>query len=103
MLEGSYYDAKIKERKNMSKVLSYRPISLTSSCCKLMERIINKRMQMYTESENIVGHEQAGFRQYKSTEDQTAHLTQVINDTFQAKTVILAVFIDLQKVRLIGR
>ena len=54
-------------------------------------------MQMYIESENIVGHGQAGFRQYKSTEDQTTHLTQVINDTFQAKKVILAVFIDLQK------
>jgi hypothetical protein len=51
----------------------------------------------HIESENIVGHEQAGFRQYKGTEDQTTHLTQVISDTFQAKKVILAVFIDLQK------
>jgi len=30
-------------------------------------------MQMYIESENIIGHEQAGFRQYK-----------IINDAFQA-------------------
>ena len=48
-------------------------------------------MQMYIESENIIGHEQ-----YKSTEDQTTHLSQVINDAFQAK-IVTAVFIDLQK------
>jgi hypothetical protein len=34
----------LKRDQNRSKVLSYRPISLTISCCKLMEGIINKRM-----------------------------------------------------------
>jgi hypothetical protein len=52
---------------------------------------------MYIESENITGHGQAAFRQYKSTEDQTTHISQVISNAFQAKQVILAVFIDLQK------
>ena len=37
------------------------------------------------------------FRQYKSTEDQTTHLSQVIEDVFQAKKVTLYVFIDLHK------
>jgi hypothetical protein len=87
----------LKKGKNRLKVLSYRSISLTSNCCKLMECIINKCMQMYIESENIIGHEQADFRQYKSTEDQTTHLSQVFEDAFQAKKVTLAVFIDLQK------
>ena len=87
----------LKRGKNKSKAASYRPISLTSSCCKLMERIVNKRMHLYLESENILGHEQAGFRQYKSTEDQTTHLSQVIEDSFQSKKVTLAVFVDLQR------
>jgi hypothetical protein len=52
------------------------------------KRTLRPHLQMYIESENIVGHEQTGFRQYKSTEDQTKHLTQVINDTFQAKKLI---------------
>ena len=81
----------LKKGKNKSKVSSYRPKSLTNSCCKLMERIINKRIEIYLESENIIGHEQAVFRQYKDTEDQTTHLTQVIEDAFQAKNVALAV------------
>ncbi|CAC5373542.1 unnamed protein product [Mytilus coruscus] len=52
---------------------------------------------MYLESENIIGHAQAGFRQYKSTEDQTTHLSQVVEDAFQSKKVTLAVFLDLQR------
>ncbi|CAG2193511.1 unnamed protein product [Mytilus edulis] len=40
---------------------------------------------------------QAGFRQYKSTEDQITHLPQVVEDAFQSKKVTLAVFVDLQR------
>ena len=77
--------------------LSYRPISLTSCVCKTMERIVNARMQWYLESERVLAPEQAGFRQHRSTEDQTTHLSQVIEDAFQAKKVLLSVFIDLGK------
>lgn len=89
----------LKKGKNKSKASSYRPISLTSSCCKLLERIINKRMHMYLESENIIGNEQAGFRQYKSTEDhwQTTNVSQVVKDAFQFNKETLAVFVDLQR------
>lgn len=87
----------LKKGKNKNKALSYRPISLTSCICKTMERIVNQRLQLYLETESIIVPEQAGFRQYKSTEDQTTHLSQVIEDAFQAKKVTLAVFIDLQK------
>ena len=87
----------LKKGKNKSQALSYRPISLTSCVCKTMERIINSRMQWYLETENILTAEQAGFRQYRGTEDQTTHLSQVIEDAFQEKKVMLSVFIDLQK------
>ena len=87
----------LKKGKNKKKALSYRPISLTSCVCKTMEHIINKRMQWYLETESIFAPEQAGFRKYKGTEDQTTHLAQVIEDAFQKKRVTLTVFIDLQK------
>ena len=87
----------LKKGKNKSRVLSYRPISLTSCVCKTMERIVNARMQWYLESESFIVPEQAGFRRHKSTEDQTTHLAQVIEDAFQAQKVMLAAFIDLQK------
>ena len=87
----------LKKGKNRTKAASFRPISLTSCICKTLERIINQRMQWYLESESIILPEQAGFRRHKSTEDQTTHLAQVIEDSFQAQKVTLAAFIDLQK------
>ena len=87
----------LKRGKIKSKPQSYSPISLTSCVCKTMERIITQRLQFYLETESIIIPEQAGFRRYKSTEDQTIHLSQVIEDAFQAQRVVLTVFIDLQK------
>ena len=87
----------LKKGKNKSKAVSYRPISLTSCVCKTMERIVTQRMQWYLETESKIAPEQAGFRQHRSTEDQTTHLAQAIEDAFQAKKVMLAAFIDLQK------
>ena len=87
----------LKKGKNKTKAVSYRPISLTSCVCKTMERIVNQRMQWYLETESLIAPEQAGFRQHRSTEDQTTHLAQAIEDAFQAKKVMLAAFIDLQK------
>ena len=87
----------LKRGKNKTKAQSYRPISLTSCVCKTLQRMINQRLQLYLETESIIVPEQAGFRQYKSTEDQTTHLSQVIEDAFQAQKVVLTVFIDLQK------
>ena len=87
----------LKKGKNKARAVSYRPISLTSCVCKTMERMVNLRMQWFLETKNVLAPEQAGFRQYRSTEDQTTHLAQAIEDAFQAKKVMLATFIDFQK------
>ncbi|GFS27136.1 LINE-1 retrotransposable element ORF2 protein [Elysia marginata] len=57
----------LKVGKPKNKGNSYRPISLTSCMCKLMERMINKRLVWYLEKHNILMDEQAGFRQFRST------------------------------------
>ena len=86
-----------KKGKDKRKSGSYRPISLTSCVAKLMERIVNKRMMHHLETENILAQEQAGFRQFRSTEDQTTYLAQEIEDAFQNKDVLFTTWIDLQK------
>jgi len=50
--------------------LNYRPVSLTSSCCKTMERIITTQLMDYLEANGILSPEQYGFRRGRSTEDQ---------------------------------
>ena len=41
--------------------------------------------------------EQAGFRQFRSTEEQVTYLSQEIEDAFQEQKLVFATWIDLQK------
>ena len=86
-----------KKGKEKTQSSSYRPISLTSCVVKTMERIVNCRLMSYLETGKIISEEQAGFRQFRSTEDQVTYLSQEIEDAFQEKKVLFATWIDLQK------
>ena len=87
----------LKHGKPRNQVDSYRPISLTSCVCKLMERMVNNRLTWLLESENILADEQAGFRKCRSTEDQIAYIAQEIEDGFQEKKPTTIVWVDLEK------
>ena len=76
---------------------SYHPISLLSCVGKLPKRIINKRLIWHLESNSVLASAKTGYRQFRSTEDQLALLTQDIEDAFQEKKKVLAVFFDLSK------
>ena len=56
-----------KRKGNPSDPSNYRPISITSSCCKVLETIIRKEMTAFLDSENLIHNQQHGFRQNRST------------------------------------
>ena len=56
---------------------NYRPISLTSVCCKVMEHIIFKHIITHCENYNVFTDVQHGFRQKRSCESQ---LLETIDD-----------------------
>ena len=74
---------------------SYCPISLLSCVDKLLERMVNRRLINHLESNNVLSPTQTGYRKYRSTEDQFVYLAQNIEDAFQEKRKVLAVFFDL--------
>ncbi|UYV81781.1 hypothetical protein LAZ67_20002350 [Cordylochernes scorpioides] len=55
---------------------NYRPISLTSICCKLMEKIILRRLTYHLDTRNLLPEEQYGFRKGHGTIDQLLFFTQ---------------------------
>ena len=61
----------------------YRPISLTSTMGKVMERLVTNRLRYFAECLNLLTPFQAGFRTGRSTEDQLLRLSQSISDEFQ--------------------
>ncbi|GIY20445.1 putative RNA-directed DNA polymerase from transposon BS [Caerostris extrusa] len=59
-----------KPNKDASCMGSYRPIALTCMTCKLMERIILRRITFHLMNRNMLPQEQYGFRKGHSTIDQ---------------------------------
>ena len=87
----------LKKDKPKSKVSSYRPISLTSCICKLVERMINRRLYSWLEKSGKLHKNQAGFRKGRQTIDQLIRLAQQTADAFQQKKSVAAVFVDLKQ------
>ena len=51
-----------KPGKDLAEPNNYRPIALTSCLCKTLERMINKKLTWFLESNNHISQFQSGFR-----------------------------------------
>lgn len=86
-----------KSNKNPLLPTNKRPISLTCCPCKVMEKMINRRLVWYLESINFFSPSQNGFRKYRSTMDNLVSLETAIQDAFACKQHLVAIFFDLEK------
>ena len=76
---------------------NFRPIALTNCLCKLMERIINKRLVWELETNKMLGNYQSGFRKNRSTADNLAFLESHIMEAFSENKFFVSIFFDLSK------
>ncbi|PIK53838.1 putative RNA-directed DNA polymerase from mobile element jockey-like [Apostichopus japonicus] len=67
----------IYKKNDVSSPCNYRPVSLTSICCKLLEHIISSNIMEHFQNNNILSANQHAFRKYHSCETQ---LVSVINE-----------------------
>ncbi len=87
----------LKNGKDKKLAASYRPITLTSAVCKLMERMIANRLNWFLEKENLLSNCQSGFRQRRSTIDPIMRLQDTIVRQFGNKDKVLSVYVDFEK------
>lgn len=76
---------------------NYRPISLTSCLSKILERIINRRLQWTLETEQLLNTYQSAFRRKRGTTDNIAYLTDEVQKSFIEQKQTVAIFIDIKK------
>ena len=86
-----------KPGKNSLSPSNYRPIALTSCLCKTMERMVNKRLVWFIESNNLYTNSQCGFRSQRSTMDHVVRLETSIREANIQRQHLIVVFFDLEK------
>ena len=86
-----------KPGKNSLFPSNYRPIELTSCLCKTMERMVNKRLVWFIESNNLYTNSQCDFRSQRSTMDHVVRLETSIREANIQRQHLIVVFFDLEK------
>ncbi|GBO11682.1 RNA-directed DNA polymerase from mobile element jockey [Araneus ventricosus] len=87
----------LKPRKEPSNPNNYRPIALTNCMCKILEKMANKRLVYYLETNGVLSPFQSGFRQGRSTIDNLLALETEIRNAFIRRQHAVAIFFDIEK------
>jgi hypothetical protein len=87
----------LKQGKDPTEPKSYRPISLTSTLCKLTERMIHSRLIIWLEQNHKLDRFQTAYRSGHSIEDQLMYFVEGVIDGFQHKPTkrTAAIFLDM--------
>ena len=77
--------------------LNYRPVSLTSVPCKVMEKVIVGGLYRYLEDNLLLSDSQFGFRPGRSTSDQLLLTYSDVSSWFNDGLVVDLIFFDFRK------
>jgi hypothetical protein len=76
---------------------NYRPVSLTSVICKLMEKIIRKKIMQHLSENNILSNRQYGFISGRSTLLQLLKVLDIWTECLDRGSEVDVIFLDFQK------
>ena len=76
---------------------NYRPVSLTSVPCKLLEHIITSAIMNHLETNQILCHQQHGFRKRRSCETQLLEFTEELYENLEQKEQTNIIVLDFAK------
>lgn len=58
---------------------NYKPISVLPLFSKILEQVINSKLNCYLEEENLIGKQQYGFQKRKSSKMALLNIKELIN------------------------
>ena len=80
------------DRKDLN---NYRPISIISTICRLLDKIIRNRITNHIIKEKTIIKQQSGFRKNRSTKDNLVFLTQKVSEAIGKKQKLVAIFFEI--------
>lgn len=87
----------VLKKGDASLISNYRPISLTSTCCKLLEHIIAKYIIGFLDDNNILSNVQHGFRKGFSTVTQLTSVVHSFASVLDKSGQADIIFMDFSK------
>ena len=100
MVPADWRDADVVplfKKGDKTKAVNYRPVSLTSISCKLLEHIIHSNVMGHLDRFRFLNNSQHGFRQKRSCETQLITTTSDFVDCLNRKGQIDAILLDFSK------
>ena len=89
--------APIFKKGDKSSPANYRPISLTSVCCKIMEHIMHSQIMQHLDEHSILSDAQHGFRQRRSCDTKLLLTLQDLSAALDNSEQIDAILLDFSK------
>ena len=78
-------------------VSNYRPVSVTSCCSRILERIINMKIKNYLEINNLLFGLQHGFTSGRSTDTALITFYDYLTSCLDQGLTVHSIFFDFQK------
>nr|VZI22024.1 unnamed protein product [Spirometra erinaceieuropaei] len=76
---------------------NYRPVSLTSICCKIMEKIIKQQLMQFLEQNHLLSDSQHGFRKGRSCVTNLLYCLEHWTRAVDRGDMVHATYIDFKK------
>jgi hypothetical protein len=87
----------IFKKGDKKQVSNYRPVSLTSICCKIMERLIRNHMIDFLETNKFLSNDQHGFRSGRSCTTQLLETLELWTNFIDNGMSVDCIYLDFAK------